>query len=162
ITGILGRGGFGIAYRGYDDELRRDVAIKVPRRERVSRPADVEAYVNEARVVAQLDHAHIVPVWDVGRTDDGLPFIVSPFIEGSDRAARLKGERLSGRAVAELRAAIAEALHYAHHRGLVHRDVKPANILLDAAGKPYLADFGLVLKEEDFGKGAALAGTPAY
>ena len=63
---------------------------------------------------------------------------------------------------AELVAAVAEALHYAHTRGLVHRDIKPANILIDAAGKPCVADFGLALKDEDFGKGAGLAGTPAY
>ena len=59
-------------------------------------------------------------------------------------------------------ATIAEALHYAHTRGLVHRDIKPANILIDASGKPCVADFGLALKDEDFGKGGGLAGTPAY
>ncbi len=162
VTALLGRGGFGIVYKGHDDELGREVAIKVPHRECVSRPEDVEAYLGEARLLAGLDHPHIVPVYDVGRTEDGLCFVVSRFMTGGD----LKGRQLAGRPpageAAELVAAVAEALHHAHRRGLIHRDVKPANILLDQGGKPWLADFGLALKYEDFGKGATSAGTPAY
>ena len=99
---------------------------------------------------------------DVGRTEDGLCFVVSKLIEGSDLAVRMDQARPSFRDSAELVATIADALHYAHTRGLVHRDIKPANILIDAAGKPCVADFGLALKDEDFGKGGGLAGTPAY
>ncbi len=99
---------------------------------------------------------------DVGRTEDGLCFVVSKLIEGSDLAVRMGQARPSFRDSAELVATIADALHYAHTRGLVHRDIKPANILIDAAGKPCVADFGLALKDEDFGKGGGLAGTPAY
>src|SRR5438270_13399699 len=83
ITGRLGRGGFGVVYKGYDDELRREVAIKVPHRERIRTLADAEVYLAEARVVAGLDYPHIVPVFDLGRTEDGLCFVVSRFIEGS-------------------------------------------------------------------------------
>jgi serine/threonine protein kinase len=162
VEKVLGEGGFGVVYKGYDDDLGRDVAIKVPHRERISRPEDVEAYLSEARVLAELDHPHIVPVYDVGRTDDGLCFVVSKFIEGSDLKAKIKGTRPSFTESAELVATIAEALHYAHRKGLVHRDIKPGNILLDATGKPYIADFGLALKDEDFGREAAFAGTPAY
>jgi serine/threonine protein kinase len=162
ITAQLGGGGFGVVYKGHDDELRRDVAIKVPHRERIARPEDVESYIGEARTLAGLDHPHIVPVWDVGRTEDGLCFVVSRYIEGSDLQARSKEALPPARQAAEWVAAIAEALHHAHRRGLVHRDVKPANILLDRDARPYLADFGLALREEDFGKGAAFAGTPAY
>src|SRR5205807_4855614 len=75
---------------------------------------------------------------------------------------KLKVARFSFADAAVLVATVAEALHHAHQKGLVHRDIKPANILIDAAGKPYVADFGLALREEDFGKGAGLAGTPAY
>jgi serine/threonine protein kinase len=162
ILAVLGQGGFGVVYRGYDEELRRDVAIKVPHRQRISQPEDVEAYLAEARILAGLDHAHIVPVYDVGRTEDGLCFVVSKFIEGSDLKAKVKEARPSVTESADLVATVAEALHYAHRRGLVHRDIKPGNILLDTGGKPYVADFGLALKEEDFGKGASFAGTPAY
>ena len=122
----------------------------------------LEAFLIEARILAKLDHPHIVPVFDVGRTEDGLCFVVSKLIEGSDLAVRMDQARPSFRDSAELVATIADALHYAHTRGLVHRDIKPANILIDASGKPCVADFGLALKDEDFGKGGGLAGTPAY
>jgi predicted Ser/Thr protein kinase len=154
VTAQLGQGSFGIVYQGYDDELRREVAIKVPHRHRVSQPEDVEAYLAEARVLAGLDHPHIVPVHDVGRTDDGLCYVVSKFIAGSDLAKKIQEARPSVTQSAELVAAVAEALHYAHHQGLVHRDIKPGNILIGTSGKPYVADFGLALKEEDFGRGA--------
>jgi serine/threonine protein kinase len=158
----LGKGGFGQVFLAFDDDLDRPVAIKVPRPERIAQPEDVEAYLNEARIVASLDHPHIVPVFDVGRTDDGLCFVVSKFIEGSDLKAKIDQDRPSFHQSTELVATVAEALHYAHTRGLVHRDIKPANILIDTAGKPYVADFGLALKDEDFGTGARIAGTPSY
>jgi formylglycine-generating enzyme required for sulfatase activity len=162
ILAKLGAGGFGVVYQGYDDDLRRLVAIKVPRRDRVVEPADVEAYLAEARILASLDHPHIVPVHDCGRTDDGLCYVVSKFVEGSDLKKRIDEVRPSPTEAAELMATVAEALHYAHRKGLVHRDIKPGNILLDASGQPYVTDFGLALKEEDFGKQAGLFGTPRY
>ena len=106
----------------------------------------------------RLDHPHIVPVYDVGRTADGLCYVVSKVVEGSDLAVRMKHGPFSRHEAAELVAALAEALHYAHIHGLVHRDVKPANILIDSAGRPVLVDFGLALKDEDFGKSPALVG----
>jgi serine/threonine protein kinase/formylglycine-generating enzyme required for sulfatase activity len=162
ITARLGRGGFGVVYRGRDEELCRDVAIKVPHRDRIRTPADADVYLAEARVVAGLDHPHIVPVFDLGRTEDGLCFVVSKFIEGRTLAEQIAASRPSWLEAADLIATIADALHHAHKRGLVHRDVKPGNILLDRAGKAYLADFGLALKEEDFGQGGGVCGTPAY
>jgi serine/threonine protein kinase/formylglycine-generating enzyme required for sulfatase activity len=162
IEKILGEGGFGRVYLAHDDQLERPVAIKVPRPERLSGPGDAEAYLAEARVVASLDHANIVPVHDVGTTGNGSCYVVSKFIEGSDLAARLRETRLTPTRAAELVATVAEALHYAHRKGLVHRDIKPGNILLDAGGKPYIADFGLALKEASYGQGPGFAGTPAY
>ncbi len=162
IVRRLGQGGFGRVYLAHDDELDRPVAIKVPNPERIAHPEDVDAFLTKARVLARLDHPHVVPVFDVGRTDDGLCFVVSKLVEGSDLAIRMGQARPSFRDAAELVATIADALHYAHTRGLVHRDIKPANILIDASGKPCVADFGLALKDEDFGKGGGLAGTPAY
>ena len=134
----------------------------MPNPERITDPEDVEAFLIEARILAKLDHPNIVPVFDVGRTEDGLCFVVSKLVEGSDLAVRIGQARPSFRDSAELVATIADALHYAHTRGLVHRDIKPANILIDASGKPCVADFGLALRDEDFGKGGGLAGTPAY
>jgi serine/threonine protein kinase/formylglycine-generating enzyme required for sulfatase activity len=162
ILRLLGKGGFGRIYLAHDEDLDRPVAIKVPHRERINQPEDIEAYLNEARIVASLDHPHIVPVHDVGRTEDGLCFVVSKFIEGSDLAKKIKESRLSFHESAGLVATVAEALHFAHTRGLVHRDIKPANILVDASGNAFLADFGLALKEKDFGRGGGIAGTPSY
>ena len=88
--------------------------------------------------------------------------MVSKLIEGTDLAQRMRQGRPAIRESAELVATVAEALHHAHTRGLVHRDIKPANILLDASNQPFVADFGLALRDEDFGKGGGLAGTPAY
>src|SRR5262249_24948401 len=116
----------------------------------------------EARILAGLDHPHVVPVHDVGRTDDGLCYVVSKFIEGSDLKQKIKEARPSFPESAALVATIAEALHYAHRNGLVHRDIKPGNLLLDTSGKVFVADFGLALKEQDVGKGPTFAGTPAY
>ena len=123
---------------------------------------DVELYLAEARALAKLDHGNIVPVYDVGRTDDGLCYVVSRFVEGSDLAARLRQGRPSFRESIELIAIVAGALHHAHTRGLVHRDIKPANILIGPSKEPWVADFGLALKDEDYGKGAKFAGTPDY
>ncbi len=162
ILAPLGAGGFGIVYKGRDDELRRDVAIKVPHRERLARLEDAAAYLAEGRILATLDHPGIVPVYDFGRTDDGLCYLVSKFVEGRDLTHLLRESRPAPAEAAEMVACAAEALHHAHQRGLIHRDVKPANILLDRAGQPIVTDFGLALSEEDFGKGARYAGTPAY
>jgi serine/threonine protein kinase/formylglycine-generating enzyme required for sulfatase activity len=163
VEKLLGRGGFGSVYLAHDDQLRRRVAIKVPHPEIVAQPRYAETYLAEARTLAALDHPNIVPVHDIGQTEDGLPFVVSKFIEGSDLAHRMQQGQLSIAEAVTITATVAEALHYAHRQGLVHRDVKPGNILLDTAGKPYVADFGLALKDEDYGQGkGGVAGTPAY
>src|SRR5215469_4822084 len=162
IVRRLGQGGFGCVYLARDDDLDRHVAIKVPSPERVSDPDHVEEYLREARALARLDHPRIVPVHDVGRTAGGLCYVVSKYIEGSDLAERKRQGRLSFRESAELVAVVAEALHHAHTRGLVHRDIKPANILIDLQGQPWVADFGLALRDDDCGKEDKLVGTPAY
>ncbi len=162
VEKILGQGGFGLVYLADDHQLQRLVAIKVPHRKLVDRPEAAEAYLTEARTVANLDHPHIVPVFDVGGTEDCPCYVVSKYIDGTDLATRLKRSRLSIHEAVELAATVAEALHHAHKQGLVHRDIKPGNILLDHSGKPFVADFGLALREQDVGKGPRYAGTPAY
>ena len=162
IERLLGQGGFGLVYLAHDDQLARPVAIKVPHARLVARPEVAEAYLAEARTVANLDHPNIVPVYDVGSTEQFPCFVVSKFIDGTDLATRLKQSRLSPQEAAELVATVAEALHHAHKQGLVHRDIKPGNILLEKTGKPFVADFGLALREQDLGKGPCFVGTPAY
>ena len=162
VQRLLGEGGFGRVYQAHDDKLNRCVAIKVPHRRLIARPEDAESYLAEAQNVANLDHPHIVPVYDVGTTEDCPCFIVSKFIEGSTLAQKIRDHRPSFSETTELVATTAEALHYAHCKGLVHRDIKPSNILIDSSDKPYVVDFGLALKEENVGHGLRYAGTPAY
>ena len=162
IERVLGKGGFGLVYLAQDDQLSRPVAIKVPHRDLADRLEDAEACLTEARTVANLDHPHIVPVFDVGSTERFPFFIVSKYIDGTDLAKRLEHARLSIREAVELVATVADALHHAHKQGLVHRDIKPGNILLDKSGKPFVADFGLALRDQDVGKGPCYAGTAAY
>ncbi len=162
IERLLGEGGFGRVFLARDEQLQRPVAVKVPHPHLVASAADAGAYLAEARTAAALDHPHIVPVFDVGSTAECPCFIVSKFIEGRTLAWAIRNDRPAAAAAAALVAAVAEALHHAHHRGVVHRDVKPGNILLDAAGRPHIADFGLALREQDVGTGPRHAGTPAY
>lgn len=160
VVGVLGKGGFGVVYRGFDPELRRDVAIKVPLPGREASFSDT--YLAEARTVAGLDHSGIVPVYDVGRTADGQCYVVSKFVAGSDLARLIARARPEFRRAAEIVVQVAEALHHAHQRGLVHRDIKPANILLDEKERPLVADFGLALSDDSFGRGAEICGTVPY
>jgi len=162
ILRILGDGGFGRVYLAFDEELRRSVAIKVPHEYRISSQRDVDVYFDEARILASLDHPAIVPVFDFGRTDDGRCYCVTKYVEGSDLAIRNRRSPLTSVAAAQLIATVAEALHYSHLRGVVHRDIKLANILVDSEDRPYLTDFGIALKEADWGKDSRSAGTPAY
>jgi eukaryotic-like serine/threonine-protein kinase len=162
VKGLLGKGGFGLVYLAHDDQLIRYVAIKVPHSHLVAPQHDAQAYLTEARTVAGLDHPNIVPVYDVGSTESFPFFIVSKYIEGSTLARKILEGRPSVCESAQLVATVAEALHHAHLQGLAHRDVKPGNILIDRGGKPYVADFGLALRETELGKGPQFAGTPAY
>jgi hypothetical protein len=162
IERLLGTGGFGRVFLATDEQLQRQVAVKVPDARLVAEPGEVESYLAEARTVAGLDHPHIVPVYDVGSSAEFPCYVVSRYVAGGDLAAAMRGSRFLYRECAELVAVIAQALHFAHTKGIVHRDVKPANILLDARNKPYVTDFGLALQEVDVGRGPGFAGTPAY
>jgi serine/threonine protein kinase/formylglycine-generating enzyme required for sulfatase activity len=162
IERTLGEGGFGTVYLARDNDLNRLVAVKVPRQSPDVRAEKVEAYLDEARVVAGLDHPGIVPAFDVGRTAEGQCYFVSKFIKGDNLETKINAAHPSFDDSAEMIAGIADALHFAHTHGIVHRDVKPANILIDTAGKPYVTDFGIALREENFGKQEEIVGTLAY
>jgi serine/threonine protein kinase len=160
IVAELGKGSFGTVFKGYDEDLHLEVAIKVPHRHRLHSDADRELFLKEARILAGLDHANIIPAFAFDRTDDGRCYVVCKFVQGSTSLADSMKERVfSAREAATIVAAIANALHYAHRQGLVHRDIKPKNILIDGSGKPFVIDFGLALKDEDFGEAEDFAGT---
>jgi tRNA A-37 threonylcarbamoyl transferase component Bud32/tetratricopeptide (TPR) repeat protein len=160
----VGIGAFGTVYKARDPQLDRVVAIKVPRAGRLATQEDRGRFLREARSVAQLRHAGIVPVHEVGEHED-VPFLVSDFVRGVTLADLLTARRPTPREAAGLIAEVAEALQYAHEQGIVHRDVKPSNILLDDAGRPHLMDFGLAKRdagEVTMTLDGVVLGTPAY
>ncbi len=141
-VGELGRGGMGIVYRGWDPALDRAVAIKMILETPRSSGRGIERFIREAKATARLRHPGIVAVHEVGE-HGGRPFIVMDYVEGETLAALLDRERrLAARRASELIQALARALHHAHEAGIVHRDVKPSNVLLDDTGRPHLSDFG--------------------
>jgi tetratricopeptide (TPR) repeat protein/tRNA A-37 threonylcarbamoyl transferase component Bud32 len=160
----VGQGAFGTVYKAHDPELDRVVALKVPRAGRLSEGQDLDRFLREARSVAQLRHPGIVPVYEVGQAD-GVPYLVCEFIQGVTLADRLTDRPLSLHDAAELVAAVADAVQYGHAQGVIHRDVKPSNIMLDAEGKPRLMDFGLAKRdagEVTMTVEGQVLGTPAY
>lgn len=163
IVGPLGEGGFGSVYRAYDPELDRTVALKVPRSGHFG-AGERKRFLREARSAAGLKHPGIVPVHEIGH-EDGVPYIVSELIDGSTLDAWCRSARPAFREMAELVARIADALAYAHRRKIVHRDVKPGNILIDRSGRPHLTDFGLARRDGADGSltlDGQILGTPAY
>jgi serine/threonine protein kinase/WD40 repeat protein len=158
-------GGMGAVYEAEDALLRRRVAVKIIRSVAFARPEDVARFKAEASASARLDHPHIVPVYEVGDWN-GQPFFTMKLLSGETLANRLaNGAVLPQREVATIILKLARAVHHAHERGVLHRDIKPGNVLLDAAGEPLLADFGLAkLLDGDSAMTLSQAhlGTPQY
>lgn len=162
IRELLGRGGFGEVYLATDCHLSRPVALKVPRTDRLKSPADLEEFLQEARTAASLRHPGIVTVYDVHSDEDGI-FIVMEFVEGCTLSKYAGREPLSVDEAVRLMSDMAHAIAYAHERGLVHRDLKMANILVDGQRKIRITDFGLAIHERGQRLLArAAAGTPLY
>jgi eukaryotic-like serine/threonine-protein kinase len=160
----MGRGAFGTVYRARDTQLQRMVAVKVPRSGRLATDEDEARFVREARNAAQLQHAGIVPVYEVGRSET-FPYIVSEYVEGITLADALTARRFSFREAARIVSQIAAALQHAHDHGVVHRDLKPSNIMLTADGIPRVMDFGLAKRdagEVTMTVEGQVLGTPAY
>ncbi|MGI9428773.1 MAG: protein kinase domain-containing protein, partial [Bythopirellula sp.] len=159
----LGTGGFGSVWEARDTELDRLVALKIPRKSQLS-AREAEQFFREARTAAQLKHPHIVPVHEVGK-DGATIFIVTDLIHGVPMSDWLKAVRPSVRETAELCATLAEALAYAHRRGVIHRDLKPSNVMLDQQNQPHIMDFGLAKREVGeitMTVDGTILGTPAY
>src|SRR4051794_25831770 len=161
LDALIGQGGFGRVYRGFDLWLERPVAVKVPRVDRPVTGGEVDQCRIEARKVARLRHPNIVPVHDVGR-EGSTCFIVGEWVEGTNLASRIRDDRPGHRESARIVAEVADALAHAHAAGFVHRDVKPANILIDPQGRAYLTDFGIAVVEEDLLRDVTAAGTLPY
>ncbi|MBL8863715.1 MAG: protein kinase [Planctomycetes bacterium] len=159
----VGEGAFGCVWRARQVSLDRFVALKLLRFGPLSGSREHERLRAEAESVARLDHPHIVPIHEVGEVD-GHAYLSMKWIEGGALAARL-GTPWAPRRAALLMVDVARAMHHAHQRGLLHRDLKPSNVLLDAAGAPHVADFGIAKRLDGVpGERAsgALIGTPAY
>ena len=158
-------GAFGTVYRAVDPVLGREVALKVPQAGLLQSPVAVERFLREARAVAQLRHPHIVMLFETG-IDRGEHYLATEFIEGTTLAEAVYDSGLEPCRAAEITTDLAEALHFAHAQGIVHRDVKPANVMLDKDGRPRLMDFGLARFEgasgEKLTQDGAILGTPAY
>jgi serine/threonine-protein kinase len=167
IDGVLGRGGMSVMYRATDVRLGRKVALKVIAEHITKDPEFRERFVDEARNTSAIDHSNVVPLYDFGEAE-GLLYIAMRLVDGSDLASLIKdGPLVPGRALALL-SQVAEALDMLHERGLVHLDVKPANVLVTAKESAnehvYLADFGLTRRGATGHRtrGGDFLGSPTY
>lgn len=161
----LGRGTFGVVYRAFDTRLKRSVALKLPHRLLASDPEFLKAFAHEAQTAAALNHPNIVTIYDVGETEDGLPYLAMRFLEGRSLRQLLldQGPPRTEHALGILDQ-LAAALDYLQSRQLVHRDIKPANVMVSGDHQATLMDFGLArsLTGTHLTLSGALAFTPLY
>lgn len=162
IQGNLGSGGFGHVYLAEDEQLKRLVAVKIPRMSRRAHPGVLELYKREAQTVAALDLPGVVPIYDIGVDADGAIYIVSKYIRGSDLYGLMDRGKVSREQAVRLCVSIAETLHQVHLNSIVHRDIKPGNILVDSEGNAFVSDFGLALRPAEYGRVKGRTGTLRY
>jgi WD40 repeat protein len=163
IISVLGHGGMGVVYKARQLRLNRMVALKMVSGGTQATAGSQARFQREAEAVAQLDHPHIVPIYEVGEFG-GQPYFTMKLLEGGSLERR-SGPRRDQVTVARLTATVARAVHYAHQRGILHRDLKPSNILFDNDGQPYVTDFGLAKRvegDERLTDTGAVLGTPGY
>jgi eukaryotic-like serine/threonine-protein kinase len=164
LLDTLGVGTFGTVYKAYDPQLDRIIALKVPRVGTLLTEAERTRFLREGRSMAQLHHRSIVTVHDVGQIED-VPYMAMELIQGLTLSDRLTAGDLTARESAELIAEVADALSYAHERSVIHRDMKPSNIIIDAERRPHVTDFGLAKRragEVTMTLDGQVLGTPAY
>jgi predicted Ser/Thr protein kinase len=160
----IARGGMGVVYKARQISLNRTVALKMILAGQLASEDDVRRFHTEAEAAANLDHAGIVPIYEVGQCE-GQHFFSMGYVEGASLAGKVAGGPLESREAAGLVMAVAEAVHYAHQKNVIHRDLKPANILLDSLGRPRVTDFGLakrVTGDRGLTASGQILGTPSY
>jgi serine/threonine protein kinase/tetratricopeptide (TPR) repeat protein len=161
---VIGRGGQGVVYRARQKSLNRTIALKVIGLGHWASDAHLKRFRREAEAAARLDHSGIVPIYEVGERDGSCYFSMK-LVEGGQLDAVAKREPMPTRRAVELIAKVARTVHYAHEHGILHRDIKPGNILLDQKGEPHLTDFGLarlVETESTVTRTMEVLGTPSY
>ena len=160
----IARGGMGVVYRARHQGLKRLVALKMIMSGSMATFEERERFLREAELAANLDHANIVPIYEVGEHED-RPFFSMKLVEGTSLTKQAGRFRDDPRATAWLAFTLAHAVDYAHGRGFLHCDLKPSNVLLDGQGKPYLTDFGLARRtgvDSSLSISGAILGTPSY
>jgi serine/threonine protein kinase len=159
----LGRGGMATVYRAYDPLFEREVALKILNRELLDDPQVRERFERETKIIAKLEHAAIVPVYDVGRDNNQL-FFVMRYMSGGSLTERIQNRSLSLSQMAHIIQRVATALDYAHDRGVIHRDLKPGNILFDEYNNAYISDFGIAKLTQAATKltNSGIIGTPTH
>jgi WD40 repeat protein/tRNA A-37 threonylcarbamoyl transferase component Bud32 len=160
----IGRGGMGVVFKARHVRLHRVVALKMILGGLLARPEELQRFETEAAAAAQLQHPNIVALYEVG-AQDGQPYFSMEYVSGSSLAQRVTLGVLPGRLAASYLERLARAVHYAHGRGVIHRDLKPGNVLLDEADQPKITDFGLAkVLQSDSGqtRTGAVVGTPSY
>ena len=152
LVAELGRGGMGVVYKGYESQLHRYVAIKVLADSLAHDPAIKERFLREARSMAALNDPHIIQIYFIGE-DEGQTYFVMEFVDGESLSSVLKREtRLKPEQAAKIVYQTALGLATAHDRGVIHRDIKPGNIMIDSRGNVKIADFGIALSSADLSK----------
>lgn len=163
----LGVGSFGYVFQAWDPRLERLVALKVQRAGNFASAEDIERFLREARSAAQLKHSSIVSLYETGQTEEGVWFLVCEFIDGQTLEKKLldHSKGMTPLVAASIACELAAALHYAHEHGIIHRDIKPGNIIIDQAGRAHLMDFGLAKRDcgdQSMTSDGRILGTPAY
>lgn len=162
---LIGMGGMGSVYRAYQMSLNRQVAVKVLPKALATKPDFVKRFEREAQTVAALNHPHIVTIFDYG-TEEDIIFVVMPLLSGGTLSQRMQSQRFSLFEITDLLDKLSGALDYAHGQGIIHRDIKPDNIMFDEHNTPYVVDFGIAkITRSDITQitqGGASVGTPAY
>jgi WD40 repeat protein len=162
LMGEIGRGGMGVVHRARQVSLNRMVAIKMIRDAHFAAPEDRKRFRREAENAARLDHPNIVQIFEVGE-HEGQQYYSMKLIEGGSLSARLPALKSDPRQCARLLVTLARAVHHAHQRGILHRDLKPGNILLDGAGQPHIADFGFARTlDQNAQHSGQIVGTASY